>query len=180
LAPDPAAPIPTPRSCWRPWPTGPTPPPLRLPQRLGWAAPRPASSWPCWPIQGRVLRRPGGYEGGRRTPDRWTLITTGTGNNSRAASTALRAPPAAGRAWSRPAGGRLGAGELRDLVEACLAQRLDQALSATAIAKTLDRSAGAVANALQVLAGQGRVVQAQTNPHRYRIADASDPAAATD
>ena len=65
-------------------------------------------------------------------------------------------------------------------MEACLAQRLDQALSATAIAKTLDRSAGAVANALQVLAGQGRVVQAQTNPHRYRIADASDPAAATD
>jgi hypothetical protein len=65
-------------------------------------------------------------------------------------------------------------------VEACLAQRPDQPLSATAVAKTLDRSAGAVANALQVLAGQGRVVQAHTKPRRYVIADASDPAATTD
>jgi predicted transcriptional regulator len=134
--------------------------------------------------QGRALRRPGGQQGGRRTPDRWTLITTtDTTPDSTAASTALPATPTTRAAEidrSRPAPGRLGAGQLRDLVEACLAQRPNQALSATAIAKTLDRSAGAVANALQALAGQGRVVQAQTNPHRYRIADASDPAAATD
>jgi predicted transcriptional regulator len=131
--------------------------------------------------QGRALRRPGGQQGGRRTPDRWTLITTtDTTPDSTAASTALPATPTADVDRSRPAPGRLGAGQLRDLVEACLAQRPNQALSATAIAKTLDRSAGAVANALQALAGQGRVVQAQTNPYRYRIADASDPAAATD
>ena len=65
-------------------------------------------------------------------------------------------------------------------MEACLAQRPNQALSTPAIAKTLDRSAGAVANALQALAGQGRVVQAHTSPRRYLIADASDPATATD
>jgi predicted transcriptional regulator len=134
--------------------------------------------------QGRVLRRPGGHQGGRRTPDRWTLITTtDTARDPNAASTALPATPttqAADADLSRPAAGRLGAGQLRDLVEAYLAQRPNQALSPTAIAKTLDRSAGAVANALQVLAGQGRVVQAQTNPRRYVIADASDPAAATD
>ena len=129
--------------------------------------------------QGRVLRRPGGYQGGRRTPERWTLITT-TAPDCTNASTARPATPAAEVDLPRPVAGRLGAGQLRDLVEACLAQRPNQALSAPAIAKTLDRSAGAVANALQALAGQGRVVQAQTNPHRYRIADASDPAAATD
>jgi predicted transcriptional regulator len=134
--------------------------------------------------QGRVLRRPGGYQCGRRTPDRWTLITTTTTtNNRRSASTVPLDPPAtqaAGPAPSGPAAGRLGAGELRDLVEGCLAQRPDQALTPTAIAKTLDRSAGAVANALGVLARQGRVVQAQTSPRRYIIAGVNDPAAATD
>jgi predicted transcriptional regulator len=134
--------------------------------------------------QGRVLRRPGGHQDGRRTPDRWTLITTtDTTKNSRAASTALPATPttqAAGPDRPRLGAGRLGAGQLRDLVEAYLTRRPNQALSPAAIAKTLDRSAGAVANALQVLAGQGRVVQAQTNPRRYVTADTSDPAAATD
>jgi DNA-binding IclR family transcriptional regulator len=62
----------------------------------------------------------------------------------------------------------------------CLAQRPGQPLGPTAIAKLLRRSAGAVANALQVLAGQGRVVQTHTNPRRYVISEASDPAAATD
>ena len=51
----------------------------------------------------------------------------------------------------------------------CLAERPGQALSPTAIAKTLDRSAGAVANALRVLAGQGAVTQTQPKPRRYTI-----------
>jgi predicted transcriptional regulator len=134
--------------------------------------------------QGRVLRRPGGQQGGRRTPDRWTLITTiDTGQDARAASTASPAGPtteAAEGDQSRPGPGRLRAGELRDLVVACLAQRPGQPLSPAAIAKALDRSAGAVANALQVLAGQGRVIQAQVKPRRYVIADAGDLTAATD
>jgi predicted transcriptional regulator len=126
--------------------------------------------------QGRVLRRRGSHQGGRRTADRWTLITTIADTTSDTTA----ATPTADVDRSRPAAGRLGAGQLRDLVEACLAQRPNQALSTTAIAKTLDRSAGAVANALQALAGQGRVVQAHTNPRRYLIADASEPATATD
>jgi DNA-binding FadR family transcriptional regulator len=94
--------------------------------------------------QGRVLRRPGGYQGGRRTPDRWTLITTtDTTKNPADASTALPATTpttqAAHPERSRPAAGRLGAGQLRELVEACLAQRPGQALSATAIATALLR-----------------------------------------
>jgi predicted transcriptional regulator len=135
--------------------------------------------------QGRVLRQPGGNQGGRRTPDRWTLLiitdtTSDTTATSAAPPPAAQPTPAAEADRSRPIPGRLGAGQLRSLVEACLAQRPGQALSATAIAKALDRSAGAVANALQVLAGQGLVVQAQTNPRRYRIADTRAPAAATD
>lgn len=134
--------------------------------------------------QGRVLRRPGGHQGGRRTPERWTLITTtATTRDTTAASPALAATPAPQAVdvdRPPPAPGRLGAGQLQELVEACLAQRPDQPLSATAVAKTLDRSAGAFANALQTLASQGRVVQAHTNPRRYVIAAASHPAAATD
>ena len=49
-----------------------------------------------------------------------------------------------------------------------------RALSPTAIAKTLDRSAGAVANALLILAGQGAVVQTQPKPRRYTITTAGD------
>ena len=135
--------------------------------------------------QGRVLRRPGGHQDGRRTLDRWTLIATTTGTTQDEAATSTATPAtqttqAAEPDASRPGSGRLGAGELRNLVVVCLAQRPNQPLSPTAIAKTLDRSAGAVANALQVLASQGRVVQAQANPRRYVVADASDPIAATD
>ena len=152
-----------------------------MPQSLGSAAPPPANSWPPWPPRAGSCADPAGHQGGRRTPDRWTLITTtrhDPGHHGRVDR--CPATPAAEVDLSRPVAGRLGAGQLRDLVEACLAQRPNQPLSATAIAKTLDRSAGAVANALQALAGQGRVVQAHTNPRRYLIADASDPATATD
>jgi nitric oxide reductase NorQ protein len=113
-----------------------------------------------------VLRQPGGHHHGRRAADRWTL--------PRPASTRdLGAPPTA--APTRPAeplptdSGRLRAGQLRQLVLGCLAERPGQALSPTAIAKTLDRSAGAVANALRVLADQGAVTQTQPKPRRYTI-----------
>ena len=45
--------------------------------------------------QGRVLRRPGGHQGGGRTPERWTLITTtATTWDTTVASTARPATPA--------------------------------------------------------------------------------------
>jgi DNA-binding IclR family transcriptional regulator len=118
--------------------------------------------------QGRVLRQPGGRDGGRRAADRWTLPTPDpTPNPGPPIATPTRPaePPPAGA-------GPLGAGQQRQLVLGCLAERPGQALSPTAIAKTLDRSAGAVANALRVLAGQGVVVQTQLKPRRYTIAAA--------
>jgi DNA-binding MarR family transcriptional regulator len=122
---------------------------------------------------GQVLRQPGGLKDGRRTPDRWTLPTPGPAQERGAPSSAT--PPAA--AGRLPTGsGRLRPGALRDLVLACLADRPGQSLSPTAIATTLDRSAGAVANALQVLAGQGAVVLTQAKPRRYTVTPTSDHA----
>jgi nitric oxide reductase NorQ protein len=73
----------------------------------------------------------------------------------------------------------LGAGELRRLVLAFLADRPGQALSPTAIAKALGRSAGAVSNALTVLASQGAVVQTQVKPRRYTLAQQTEQAGVT-
>jgi DNA-binding MarR family transcriptional regulator len=129
--------------------------------------------------EGRVVRQPGGYQHGRRAADRWTLPTphatatpaTAT-QDSRAAAATPTAEASDTDAQPRPESGRLGAGELRQLVLSCLADRPGQALSPTAIAKTLGRSAGAVANALRTLASQGAVIQTQANPRRYTITPA--------
>jgi len=119
--------------------------------------------------QGRVERQPGGLKDGRRAADRWTLPTPAPTQDPGAPTP----DPPASPADQPPIGsGRLRPGALRDLVLACLAERRGQALSPTTIAKTLDRSAGAVANALRVLAGQGAVVQTQAKPRRYTIAPA--------
>jgi DNA-binding GntR family transcriptional regulator len=124
---------------------------------------------------GQVLRQPGGHKDGRRAPDHWTLPAPAP---TQAPARPVTATPSAA---DRPAtgSGRLRPGALRDLVLACLAERPGQALSPTAIAKLLDRSAGAVANALQVLAGQGAVVLAQGKPRRYTIAPAGSDQADT-
>jgi DNA-binding MarR family transcriptional regulator len=115
--------------------------------------------------QGRVLQ-PGGHHDGRRAADRWTLPTPGPTQDAGAPPTAAPTPPTEPPSTEA---GRLGAGQLRQLVLSCLAERPGQALSPTTIAKTLDRSAGAVANALRVLAGQGAVTQTQPKPRRYTI-----------
>jgi nitric oxide reductase NorQ protein len=123
-----------------------------------------------------VLRQPGGLQDGRRTPERWTLPTPASTENPGASSTATSAAAA-----EQPVtgSGRLRPGALRDLVLACLAERPGQALTPTTIAKTLGRSAGAVANALRVLAGQGAVAQVQAKPRRYTIANPTSDQADT-
>jgi DNA-binding MarR family transcriptional regulator len=115
--------------------------------------------------QGRVERQPGGPKDGRRTADRWTLPTAAPTQDPGLpppAPAPLADPPL-------PGSGRLRSGQLRQLVLGCLTDRPGQALSPTAIAKRLDRSAGAVANALRILASQGVVVQTQAKPRMYCI-----------
>ena len=124
--------------------------------------------------KGRVLRQPGGLKDGRRAADRWTLPAPPPTQDASTPPTTPPALPASrpGRQQPPSGAGRLRSGQLRDLVVGCLTERPGHALSPTAIAKTLDRSAGAVANALQFLAGQGAVTQTQTKPRRYPIAAA--------
>jgi hypothetical protein len=90
--------------------------------------------------QGRVLRQPGGLKDGRHAADRWTLPTPAPTQDASAPPTAAPTPPADPLPTES---GRLRAGQLRQLVLGCLAERPGQALSPTVIAKTLDRSAGA-------------------------------------
>jgi predicted transcriptional regulator len=119
-------------------------------------------------IDGRVLRQPGGLKDGRRTADRWAPPSAAPIQDPGPPPTGAPVP---GADQPSTRAGRLRSGELRDLVLGCLADRPGQALSPTAIATTLDRSAGAVANALRVLASQGAVVQTQAKPRRYCITD---------
>lgn len=63
---------------------------------------------------------------------------------------------------------RLRPGELDGLVLAYLAEHKDDSpLTATAIGKGIDRSAGAVANCLARLAKEKRVRQAKRKPRAY-------------
>jgi len=117
-------------------------------------------------VQGRVQRQPGGHQDGRRAADRWTLPTPVPTQDPGAPTPG---PPASPADQPPSGSGRLRSGALRQLVVGCLAERPRQALSPTAIAKRLDRSAGAVGNALRVLAGQGAVVQTQAKPRMYCI-----------
>jgi DNA-binding MarR family transcriptional regulator len=109
---------------------------------------------------GRVRRTPGGQDGGRRRPDRWT--------------TPPPPPPAPSEVETeahdgdtQPDTSRLRKGQLRALVLEHLQQHADVEHSPTAVAKTLGRSAGAVSNALDRLAADGSVVQTNHKPRRF-------------
>lgn len=98
--------------------------------------------------EGLVERTPGGREGGRRLPDRFEA--------------AASAPAAEGSE-------RLRSGELRSLVLDDLGRR-SEPVSPSAIAKSLGRSGGAVANALERLVTDGAVARVNESPRRYVIA----------
>jgi DNA-binding IclR family transcriptional regulator len=97
---------------------------------------------------GMVGKIPGGRDGGRRLPDRWS---------------------AGMREERSPA--RLRPGELDGLVlEFVNSHGKDAPLGVAAVAKALGRSAGAVGNCLARLAAAGRLEQVSERPRRYRSA----------
>lgn len=102
--------------------------------------------------EGRVSRTARGPEGGRRQPDRWNLVTS--------------SPRKGRRAEDDP---RLGKGELRALVLAHLHAQHDEAVTPTAVAASLGRSAGAVGNALIKLTVEGAAVQVGDHPRRFAL-----------
>lgn len=76
--------------------------------------------------------------------------------------------------------GRLGQGELRRRVAVLLLDRPGDEVTPGEIAKTLDRSAGAVSNALTTLVDHGHAEQVSVGPRRFRAtattAEATKPA----
>lgn len=77
---------------------------------------------------------------------------------------------ASGDAGSPPARGpRLGKGALRGMVEDYLAEHPSEQFSPSAIGKALNRSSGAVNNALDKLVADGYAVQTQERPKRFAI-----------
>jgi DNA-binding IclR family transcriptional regulator len=102
---------------------------------------------------GMVRRHPGGRDGRRRLPDRWSI--------GRAAERDERA---------RAATQRLSPGQLDALVLDYVDSQGTDAVGATAVAKALGRSAGAVGNCLTRLAAAGRVRQISGKPRRYSSA----------
>ena len=107
----------------------------------------------------RVSRTGGDSEGGRRQPDRWTLVAASPNRGRRTSESARRTE----------SGPRLGKGELRALVLAHLQAQHDEAVTPTAVAASLGRSAGAVSNALVKLTVEGAAVQVGDHPRRFAI-----------
>jgi DNA-binding MarR family transcriptional regulator len=103
--------------------------------------------------EGKAIRTPGAQEGARRLPDRWCLTP---------------APEEGTPAVEKP--GRLGKGQLREMVLMYLRAHPGQAFSPTAIAKAMGHSAGAIGNALNRLTDAGEVTQKSTTPRRYAAA----------
>ncbi|MFC5188113.1 AAA family ATPase [Actinomadura harenae] len=71
---------------------------------------------------------------------------------------------------------RLGQGELRRRVAVLLAEHPHEAFTPGEIARKLDRSAGAVGNALTTMVGRGQAEQVGEKPRRYRATPATTDA----
>jgi len=135
---------------------------------------------------GKVVRRPGGHEGGRRVSDRWSLATEASSGDSGgdAAPTegavAATTPPnaetsspsadATDNDAEAPSASRLGRGELSGLVLDYLTEHRGDAIGPSAIAKALDRSSGAVGNACERLTAAGTLRRTSDAPRRYAVA----------
>ncbi|GAA1835779.1 AAA family ATPase [Actinomadura chokoriensis] len=98
-----------------------------------------------------------------------TVPTTPTTTAAPTASTPTGSTPATGPTVPAPGGtGRLGSGELRRRVAAILVDSPRATFTPGEIARNLGRSAGAVGNALTVLADRGQADLVATGPRRYR------------
>lgn len=97
--------------------------------------------------RGMVRRHPGGRDGRRRLPGRWSAGQTDDGSSTSATQ-------------------RLRPGQLDELVLDYINSQ-GAAVGATVVAKALGRSGGAVGNCLSRLAAAGRVRKVSDKPRRY-------------
>lgn len=143
-----------------------------------------------WAAEGCVERTPNA-SGGRRAADRWTIpiaaetpvvgqpptvaddetpeavegITESLGDNEDPPPPVVATDAAA----TTEKVARLGKGALRGMVEDHLRVNPGKEFSPNAIGKALDRSSGAVFNALVKLVGDGYAVQTQGKPKRFAL-----------
>jgi DNA-binding MarR family transcriptional regulator len=116
-----------------------------------------------------IRREPGGRDGGRRLPDRWSIVAPA---GDSAPEEAIQSPDkAANTKGEAPAlADRLGRGALGIMVREYLAARPDEDLGPTQVGKGLGRSQGAVSNALSRLEAAGELRLVSASPRRYRLA----------
>lgn len=119
---------------------------------------------------GRALRTPGGRDGARRLPDRWTPASSPTSPASK--STEAPAGAKGEHTDGHTAGvDRLRPGQLDGLVLGYLKQNARSAPHGpTAIANALGRSSGAVGNCLVRLTLNKQVQEISEKPRRYTLA----------
>jgi len=130
-------------------------------------------------VEGKAVRTPGGWEDGKRFSDRWSLVPEGsesagtptvTEAGAKGPSKSAPAAPAGAPAATPPtADGRLQKGVLAIMVLDHLAAHPKDSFGPSALAKVLDRSGGAISNALAAMAVRGDVVLVSDKPRRYRI-----------
>ena len=147
-----------------------------------------------WATEGTVTRTPGIAHGGRRAADLWAptepvAAPSNAADDGTTARTAQADSPddgnltGKGNAGNEPAtdstptnddtpkSSRLAKGALRGMVEDFLRDHAGQDLSPSKIGKDLNRSAGAVHNALEKLVDAGYAVRTSDKPKRFRMAE---------
>jgi hypothetical protein len=111
-----------------------------------------------------VIRKPGGREGRRKLPDRFSI-----GDQRRAGHAPARQRPSANAKANR-----LHPGELDELVLAYMCkQEQDWPLTASAVSRGIERSSGAVANCLARLTEKQKARLVQEKPRAYELRKAS-------
>ncbi|GAB3671524.1 hypothetical protein REH65_00135 [Saccharopolyspora sp. ID03-671] len=146
----------------------------------------------AWSRSGSITRTPGASTGSRRLPDRFSPATTpepaAKATRAKTETPQVKSDPKPGHSAAQPSLGtrsttptattersdaavpsekRLAKGELRGLVEDYLAEHPGEEFSPGQIAKALDRSAGAINNALHKLSNDGYARQTQDSPKRF-------------
>ena len=147
-----------------------------------------------WATERTITRTPGIAHGGRRAADLWVANDPAsvpnnatdddvTARTAQTASTDDGNPAADGNGDSEPANdstptdgdrpkaSRLAKGALRGMVEDFLRDHAGQDFSPGTIGKNLNRSAGAVHNALEKLVDAGYAVRTSDKPKRFRMAE---------
>jgi predicted transcriptional regulator len=120
---------------------------------------------------GTAHREEATTENGQRIPDRWypavtEVIVVELDAAELAASAAQALPPADQTPTAQE---RLRPGQLHTLVLEYLTDHSGTEFTAPALSKVLERSSGAIANALARMARKGAVEQTCTAPKRYQV-----------